>query len=332
MASIQPAYISKGTLSVVTTLTAAPGLPASILNKDVVLVAAIHHQPNGVGVINTPAGFTELAQVTYKNSSGIDQGRAALFGRRMAGGETGSVSITATGDSGTDTCFAAQTHLIRGCHEVLTPQVGVNANYSLAGEPTIIWPAIQTPIGDLYRHLILAFYFAPDNITVAAPVYTAASGVEHPYTSHASDTTATGTDAALQVFGDADDSKAQGDTVFVSGGLALGWAAFHLMLRGKTTSVYTRIAGTDQPKMCSCQMVATMDEYLAGKITVAQASDFLLLSLEERAQLGEIAGRMPSPISRDELIDVLNIAEAWDEPGCPYPTEAAIKARLGTTL
>lgn len=212
-----PSVISKGTAAAGTATSIAPAYPASVLANDIVFILVISHQPVSIGVINTPAGFTQAAQGTYTNSSAVNQGRAALFWQRAAGGETGTVTISRTGDTGTDGSFFGQMYLVRGAETTGDPWDAVIARFG-PGNTTVTWNAVTVSGAE---RTLLAFVSQANNVAVATPsTYTATV---------TADATANGTDAELQLFDKANVS-ADG-SVTATGGEIIGWTTFHVAVK-----------------------------------------------------------------------------------------------------
>lgn len=131
-----------GTSAQATTGTVSPTLPASIAANDIIVVWAVDHQPVSVGTMSWPSGFTEGQQVDIKDSTGVVIGRAGWAWKRAAGGESGTISVTRTGDTGTDSAFGANCCKIPGCitsgDPFETPPTPVNPNATT----TVDWPSV----------------------------------------------------------------------------------------------------------------------------------------------------------------------------------------------
>jgi hypothetical protein len=217
-----PSVISKGTASAVTSGSITPSYPASPLANDIIFLLVIDHQPVSIGVINTPTGFTEAAQGTYQDSTPANQGRVALFWRRAAGGESGTVSVSRTGDTGPDGTFFGQMYLVRGAITSGNPWDVVTARYG-PGNATVTWDAVN--VIDTERTL-LAFTAQTDDVPgVSTPTgYTRTVAI---------DITTTGTDAQLALD---DKSNVTSDgQVTAAGGETLGWATFHVSVKPPDT-------------------------------------------------------------------------------------------------
>src|SRR3990167_4740869 len=153
---------TRGTAAAGTAASVTPGYPAptgGILANDIVWLLAISHQPVSIGGINTPSGFTQAAQGTYQNSALANRGRAALFWKRAVGGESGTVSVSRTGDTGTDGVLFAQMYLTRGGVTTGNPYDAITARYG-PGNTTVTFDSVA--VGGAERTL-LAFCAQADN-------------------------------------------------------------------------------------------------------------------------------------------------------------------------
>ena len=126
------------------------------------------HQPNGVGTISWPSGYTEGQQVDIKNSAGTVIGRAGWAWKRADGTEDGlSQTITRSGDSGTDSSFQAHCHKIPGCKTTGdpfdTPPTPVNPNATA----TVDWPSCTTTSAEVC--LVLYRLLGGANASVGTP-------------------------------------------------------------------------------------------------------------------------------------------------------------------
>ena len=68
--------------------------------------------------INTPAGWTEITQNQLATIAGFRHG---IYYRRLTGGESGAVSVTASVTPGGSDCFVADMSVWRGCIASGTP-------------------------------------------------------------------------------------------------------------------------------------------------------------------------------------------------------------------
>jgi hypothetical protein len=218
-----PVVVSKGTASAVTTATVTPSYPASVQANDIIFILVISHQPVSIGVINLPSGWNEAGQGTYANNVPTNQGRVALFWKRAVGGESGTVSITRTGDTGTDGCFFAQMYQVTGCVTSGNPWDAVVAKYNGNGATTVTWDAV-TVSGS--GRTLLAFVAQADNVASGTP-----SGYTQTVTASA---TNTGTDAELQLF-DEKDVFSDG-SITATGGQTEGWVTYHISAIPPATS------------------------------------------------------------------------------------------------
>ena len=248
-----PSVISKGTASAGTATSVTPSYPASPQANDIIFILAISHQPNGIGVIDLPSGFTEAAQGTYQNSSLVDQGRAALFWKRAIGGESGTVTISRTGDTGlTDTCFFAQMYLVRGAVTSGDPWDDITARYG-PGNATVTWDAVT--VSGSERTLLAPVAQADNASTVDPP-----SG----YSGLATDTTATGTDAELRLL--YKENVSSDGQVTATGGETEGWATFHISVKPPSPAI-TITSSTNQP---SAVLLDTTHNVM-GSVSVAHS-------------------------------------------------------------
>ena len=78
----------------------APTLPASVAANDIIVLFAIFYN-DGTGTVPTtitwPATYTQGNSATVKDASGNARGIAGWAWKRAAGGESGTVSISANG-------------------------------------------------------------------------------------------------------------------------------------------------------------------------------------------------------------------------------------------
>ena len=212
-----PAVISKGTAAAGVLTSISPSYPPGVAADDMIFMLVINNQPNGIGAIATPAGFAEAAQGRYSNSSSIDRGTAAIFWQRALGGESGTVSVTRTGDTGADGVFFAQMYRVSGAVLTGNPWDAVTPRYG-PGNATITWDAVTVSGAE---RTLLAFAVQADNIFAGTPAGYAATVT--------GDATTAGTDAVLQLF---DNANVSSDGVVTStGGVTAGWTTFHVSLR-----------------------------------------------------------------------------------------------------
>ena len=113
-----PTLQAEGALAVVTTGNLAITTPAYEIN-DIVVIAIAMWAPNTAGAsgINTPSGYTTIAQAYYP-LSGTNDGYYGYYWRRASASSTGdSITITRTAgwDTGTDTAWGGRAYVIRGC-------------------------------------------------------------------------------------------------------------------------------------------------------------------------------------------------------------------------
>lgn len=209
-----PVVVSKGTASAATTATVTPSYPASVGADDIVFLLAISNQPVSIGVINTPTDFAEVAQGTFQNNTPADRGRVALFWRRATGSLTGTVSVTRTGDTGTDGVFFAQMYRVTGCVTTGDPWDAVTPRYG-PGNATVTFDAV-TVSGT--ERTLLAFCAQADNASTVDPPAS--------YSGLVTDTTTSGTDAELRLL--YLENQSSGPSTTATGGETEGWATFHV--------------------------------------------------------------------------------------------------------
>lgn len=214
-----PSVIVKGTAAASMTGLIQPTFPTGILVNDIIYILAISNQPNGIGVIQLPNGFTEVGQGTYQNIDG-DRGRIALFWKRSAdGSESGATySVLRTGDTGNDTVFFAQSYIVRDCITTGNPWDDTIARYTIVDDlfTTAQWGAVTVSGSE---RTLLAFYAGADNGSTLAPPTNYVATVTR-------DTTPTGTDAQVALFDRANVSS--DGAVNSTTAETEGWATFHI--------------------------------------------------------------------------------------------------------
>jgi hypothetical protein len=214
---------SKGTANASTGTSVTPSYPTAVQANDIIFLLAISYQPNGVAEIGEPSGFTVVNDgVTYLrqdflNSSSVAVGRAALFWKRATGSETGTVTVTRTGDTGNDSCFFAQLYLVRGCATASDPWDDIDFDPG-PGNATVDYPAI-TVSGN--ERTLAAFVAQADNLSTVDP--------PSDYAGVVTDVTGTGTDAELRLVYK-ENVSTDGATTS-TGGETEGWIVFHLSLK-----------------------------------------------------------------------------------------------------
>jgi len=213
-----PVPQAKGALDTSSAGTLVVPYPAAgVEPDDIAFMVVLSHQPVSIGVINTPPGFTEIVQGTYRNSGAADQGRAALFWKRCDGTEEGTtVTFTRTGDTGVDTTFGGQIYIVRLCTATGDPWDDAVSKFDGDGSTTITYPAVTVSGAE---RTLLAFLVQADNSPVAgAPTgYAATLGLE---------TWPTGTDGQAGCF-DLQDVAADGSVTSANGEVT-GWVSFHV--------------------------------------------------------------------------------------------------------
>lgn len=213
-----PVVVSEGTASAGTSTSVTPSYPASVGAGDIVFLLAISNQPVSIGVINTPTDWAEVAQSTYQDSAASNRGRAALFWRRASGALSGTVTVTRTGDTGTDGVFFAQIYRVTGCIGTGDPWDGTPAATYGPGNATVNFAA---PTVSGSERTLLAFCAQADNASTVDPP----SG----YSGLATDTTTSGTDAELRLL--YLENVSSGSATTATGGETEGWATFHLAVK-----------------------------------------------------------------------------------------------------
>ena len=228
-----PAYqigITGGTLSG-TGNSVTPTLPATAAD-DILLLLVISHQPAGIGIIGTPNGgptWNSAYQATYQNSSSVDQGRVALFWARATGDHTGvTVTVSRTGDTGSDSCLYTRGITYRGCSTDSPPWDDLQA--SIVASTTATWPAIT--VSGSERTLVTGQINSDNSPLASGP---------SSYNVHQSGSTSTGTDASM-AFADLDNQSSDGQQTNSTSGETLGQLCVHFSL--KPTASLTAVAKT----------------------------------------------------------------------------------------
>lgn len=230
-----PVLVSKGTASFVNGAgDVTPSYPASLAAGDIVFLLALTASGGGAGYvlgsILVPSGFTYAAAGTYRTSGGVSRGRANLFWKRAAGGESGTVTIVwSSSNKGVNPALGAQMYRVTGCPSSGVPWESLLvAGEDLAGvgSATITWPAIQ--VGGTERTL-LAFLGQADDLPGAATPTDYAATL-------APDTVDGASDEQLVVF---DKSNTSSDgSITAANGEANGWLGFHLSLHAVAQSLW----------------------------------------------------------------------------------------------
>ena len=220
-----PTVVNKGTAASGTSTSVSPAYPSSINANDIVFILAISNQPNGIGVINTPSGFTQVAQGTYQNSSAVNRGRSALFWKRAAGGESGTVAVTRSGDSGTDGSYIAQMYRVSGAITSGDPWDAATPRYG-PGNATVTWDAVTVSGSE---RTLLAFAAQADNASTVDPPST--------YSGLVTDVTASGTDSEVRLL--YKQNVSSDGQVTATGGETEGWTTFHVSMKPPSNTAPT---------------------------------------------------------------------------------------------
>ncbi|TKG58046.1 hypothetical protein [Prauserella endophytica] len=143
-------YVGAGTAAAGNNAPVTPGLPAGLVDGDVLLIwAAIR---NTEGTVDTPAGWTRL----------VDAGNAALLGRRYTAGDTAPTVTFTGGVAGADTLAQAA-----GFRNAELVPAAANTVLNAAAQD-ITYPALTVPGDD---HLVLICGWKQDEWTnVGMPV------------------------------------------------------------------------------------------------------------------------------------------------------------------
>jgi hypothetical protein len=93
------------------------GYPAGVAAGDIIFLAIVNRQAGGtVGTIDTPpGGWTAISiSAAFRNGGSTLTGTFALYYKVATGSESGTETITRTGDTGAGLGFAARMILFRG--------------------------------------------------------------------------------------------------------------------------------------------------------------------------------------------------------------------------
>lgn len=196
-------FITKGTFDDDTTAADVfPVFMASIIAGDLILVQAINVQ-GSIGSIQTPSGFTLLAEETFS------WGTVAWFYKIAVGSETGALTVTRTGSS--NSYLGAQIYQIRHYNLVVEDS---DANSDEANT-TAQWDAL-TIAGEV-RSLIAMLTTFDGSSPVSPPTG---------YTQKASDSSIAISGTELKLYIKENVSSAPVATVI--GASYNGWATMHL--------------------------------------------------------------------------------------------------------
>lgn len=272
-----PAFGAKGTAAAATTNSVAPTLPGSISANDILFIVVVKWAPNTTGsdpTISTPSGWTLAADTGLVTASSPDDGWAALFWKRASGGESGTVTISTTGDTGNDTCLYAQCYRFSGCITSGDPWDAI-ATGSFDGSSADIFFNAVTVSGS--ERTLAGFLGRGGGNTSYTP-----SG----YTSRAADNTTTGADAELEVW-TLDNVSSDGATdLNQNASNSIPAVTFHVSLKPPATSTVTLDVAIAGSGTASGEVVRTrgIDTSVVG--VGALAPDFV----RQRAIEASVAG------------------------------------------
>lgn len=227
-----PAVASKGTAAAGTGASISPSLPASIAANDIVWILVLNHTATTTpGAISLPAGWTEATpQFTYRSSGSVIVGVAALYWKRMSGGETGTITVSRTGTTGNTTLLYAQTYRETGCVTSGDPFDDCQGTDGVGGL-TMTFAAISV-LGT--ERTLLAFGANGANATQSGP------GTYLSTPTIVSDGTTTGSDGSLRLSHLDNQSTDGSKSGSSANATASGWASFHVSSRATTPgTVYT---------------------------------------------------------------------------------------------
>ena len=216
---------SIGTAAAGTGTSVAPAYPISVQIDDIIFLLALSYQPNGIDLIALPSGFSyvfagAISGPLFYNSVPSLVGRAGLFWRRADGSESGTITVTRTGDTGADTCFFAQTYCVRGCEPSGNPWDDAQWDDG-PGNATVDWAAVTVSASE---RTLLAFCVQANDVATVDPPAGYAGAVR--------DTTTEGTHGELRLLYKQDVSS--DGAVTATGGETAGWATFHVSVKPPT--------------------------------------------------------------------------------------------------
>jgi len=256
-----PAFWGKGTADSSITASIAPSYPLTVNINDVIFLMVYSYQPNGVGTITGPAGWTEAAQndFTISTGPGTVVGRAALFWIRATSALSGSVSLSRTGDTGPDTVFFGQMYSFSGCAKIGVPYDDVVANWVSKNNGTapnsVYYGNYVGGSGSQYPPGIRVYGPGRTLFAVAGQATTGINPMSAPsggpilFIDNGTDSTTTGVDADMissYCAGASDGFLAIG----VGSDNATGWASFFVSLKPdfsgyfQVTPTSTQLSGT----------------------------------------------------------------------------------------
>lgn len=219
-----PTFIAKGTVSSGTGAGVTPTYPGSILAGDLLFLVAMSNQLGGsIGSIDGISGWAVQDAGFFKDNSPVNVGQAALFVKVAAGGESGTVSVTRTGDTGSTYSFVAQIYQFRGVPSAVIESEVINNTGD--GNSTVTWSAVT--VGGNARTLVAFGAFQVDT----------SPGTPSGYTASAQDSVSTGSisvqlDCFTKVNVGAD------GVVTVGSGPSTGWVTFHVSLLAPAGRVF----------------------------------------------------------------------------------------------
>jgi hypothetical protein len=229
MSTDTPAYIAAGAVASADNASVTPALPAGItpdVAQLLVIWATIRN--SGTGTVNTPTGWTVLAQVS-------PQRNVTVFGRYYVTGDA-APTITFTSGAAGATCMARMfafsalsMALASGTKPVPAAHLQLNSSAQ-----NIAYPALTV---NRDGSVALLFVWKQDDFSALSTP----SG----FTAVSADATTTGDDAGIGVYYDLTGASAAAGTITVTGGASAISRAVVLALRPLQSADVTRgIAGT----------------------------------------------------------------------------------------
>lgn len=188
-----PSFGAKGTANATTTNSNAPTCPAGVTAGMILFVVSVKWAPNTTvsdPTISGPSGFDEVPNSPQELNPGTPgDGVASLFWKRAVGTESSTVlSLSATGDTGNDTCFYSQVYRFSDCISTGDPFDAVAAGAWEASVPDILFNDVSV-LGS--ERTIMGVLTRGGGNTSYTP-----SG----YTLRAGDNTTTGADAEIEIW------------------------------------------------------------------------------------------------------------------------------------
>jgi hypothetical protein len=160
-----PSYVGKGAVNSGTGSSITPGYGSlTVAAGDLLFILAINKQLGGtIGGITAPAGWTEDIFGTYSNNAPTSAGTISLFWKKAVGGESGTVTVNRTGDTGGTHQFSAQIYQFTGFNPYIeSSSINVLGN----GVPTVTWNSVT--VGGTERTLA-AFVGSLSSTGLSAP-------------------------------------------------------------------------------------------------------------------------------------------------------------------